>query len=182
MAKSILKTALARLFGDYSYYRILASPTAFPPADAAAAPFVVSVDGHALSGARSEEIRAQSWYAGPGAHVFAWIQDQEIVAVCAFWHGDRYAERAFWPLKPGEAKLVQVVVDPASRGRGIATRLIEHSAAQMHEFGFTRLYARVWHSNEPSLRAFQAARWYRIASVVELRLLGLGPRLRLHWR
>jgi len=182
MAKSILKAALARLFGDYSYYRILASPKEFPPSDAAEASVVVSVDGQRLTGAGSEEIRAQSWYAGSGAHVFAWMQDQDIVAVCAFWHGDRYAERAFWPLKPGEAKLVQIVVDPAFRGRGIATRLIEHSAARMHESGFTRLYARVWHSNAPSLRAFRAARWNQIASVVELRLLGLGPRLRLRWR
>jgi ribosomal protein S18 acetylase RimI-like enzyme len=182
MAKSILKAALARLFGDYSYYRILASPTEFPPPDADEASSVVSADVQSLESARSEEIRAQSWYAGPGAQVFAWRQDQEIVAVCAFWHGDRYAERAFWPLKPGEAKLVQIVVDPAFRARGIATRLIEHSSARMRGFGFTRLYARVWHSNAPSLRAFQGARWQRIASVVEIKLLGLGPRLRLRWR
>jgi len=32
------------------------------------------------------------------------------------------------------------------------------------------------------LRAFQAARWTRIASVVEVKLFGIGPRMRLRWR
>ena len=182
MAKSILKAALGRVLGDYSYYRILASPKAFKLDGVPESSFAIDVDESTLSGARSEAIRSQSWYAGPGAHIFAWIQDQEIVAMCAYWHGDRYAQRAFWPLRSNEAKLVQIVVDPAHRGRGIASRLIERSTARMLGSGFARLYARVWHSNAPSLRAFQAARWSRIASVVEVKPFGIGPRLRFRWR
>ena len=182
MAKGILKSALGRALGDYSYYRIFASPTALELDGALEAAYVGDVDESTLSCARSEVIRSQSWYAGPGAHIFAWMQDQEVVAMCAYWHGDRYAQRAFWPLQANEAKLVQIVVDPAYRGRGIAARLIERSTARMLDSGFARLYARVWHSNAPSLRAFQAARWTTIASVVEFRLFGIGPRLRFQWR
>ena len=182
MAKGILKAALGRLLGDYSFYRIFASPTEPAFADTAEASCAVAVDRNALEAARFPEMREQSWYAGTGAHVFAWMQDQDIVAVCAFWHGDRYAERAFWPLESKEAKLVQIVVEAAHRGQGIAPRLIAQSAARMHALGFARLYARVWHSNSPSLRAFEAARWMRIASVVEVRFLGLGPRMRLRLR
>lgn len=181
MAKSILTAGLRRLFGEYSYYRVFASPKEHGRASPNQEGFLFNVDVDMLSKADSETIKAQSWYAGPGSHNFVLIQQREIVAVCFYWFGDRYAGRAYWPLKPSEAKLVQIVVDPAHRGCGLGPRLIEQSAAVMREFGFTRLYARVWHSNTPSLRAFQAAGWKQIARVVEVRLLGVGPRLRFRW-
>jgi len=181
MAKSILKAGLRRLFGAYSYYCIFASPEDHRSANANHEDFLFNVDVDTLSNAHSETIRAQSWYAGSGSHTFVLLHQREIVAVCFYWFGDRYAERAYWPLKPSEAKLVQIVVDPAHRGCGFGPRLIEQSAAVMREFGFTLLYARIWHSNHPSLRAFQAAGWKQIARIVEVRLLGVGPRLRFQW-
>lgn len=38
----------------------------------------------------------------------------------------------------------------------------------MMERGFDGLYARVWHSDEPSLRAFAGAQWTRCASVIDV--------------
>lgn len=182
MAKTILKAVLRFLFGDYDFYCIFASPLEQESVGASESATVVSVDERALSSARSATIREQVWYAGTGSHVFAWTQEREIVGLCAFWFGDRYAKRGYWPLEPNEAKLVQLVVDSAHRGRGIGPRLIRNAAARMRGLGFARLYARVWHSNTPSLRAFEAAGWQRIARILDVKLLRVGPRLRIRLR
>jgi ribosomal protein S18 acetylase RimI-like enzyme len=182
MAKNILMAVLRFLFGEYDFCCIFASPLERESAGASESAIVVSVDERALSSARSETIREQAWYAGSGSHVFAWTQEQEVVGICAFWFGCRYALRGYWRLEPDEAKLVQVVVDSAHRGRGIGPRLIRNAAARMHALGFAQLYARVWHSNTPSLRAFETAGWQRHGRILDVQLLGVGPRLRIRLR
>ncbi|MDQ2988287.1 MAG: hypothetical protein M3R60_04220 [Pseudomonadota bacterium] len=46
--------------------------------------------------------------------------------------------------------------------------LIAGSCADVMRRGFERVFARVWHSNEPSLRAFAGAKWTRCATVIEV--------------
>lgn len=67
-----------------------------------------------------------------------------------------------------EAKLVQVIVAPTMRGRGAATSLIRFAGASMLHDGFDRLYARIWVTNLPSIRAFERAGWRRIALVLHV--------------
>jgi ribosomal protein S18 acetylase RimI-like enzyme len=151
------------------------------PSDAA----VRRVTVEDVEGCRFGEIREQAWYCGDDAASFGWLVDGEIAGLCVYWWGDRYRTRNFWPLAPRQAKLVEVITARAFRGKGIGRRLIQASAAHMQASGFVRLYARVWHSNTPSLAAFRAAGWRRVALVVQcspgwrrhpLRLtLGSGP-------
>jgi len=115
-----------------------------------------------------EAIKEQSWYGGNGSQVYACIIDGQIVSICAYWYGDRYLERNFWPLKNNEAKLVQLFTAPEARGKGIAQRLIQYSSQKMILRGFNRLYARVWHSNYPSRKAFEKSCWTTIATVIEV--------------
>jgi RimJ/RimL family protein N-acetyltransferase len=125
------------------------------------------VEASAITGSPDPVIREQAGYSGPGSYAFACFAENRIVGICFYWFGDRYRTRNFWPLVEGEAKLVQIVSIPEARGQGIATHLIALSSQDMMRKGFGRAYARIWHSNIPSLRAFERAGWMRLALVIE---------------
>ncbi len=127
------------------------------------------------------EVRRTISYAGSEAAGFCIIKDGHAVAVCWFWWGKRYEERGYWPLDTVDAKLVQIVVADSYRGQGLASELLRSASAEMLAKGFKRLYARIWHSNKPSLRAFAKAGWRKRAFVLEVRYHKLRPPLRLEW-
>ncbi len=52
--------------------------------------------------------------------------------------------------------------------------MIARSTDEMRQRGFRRMYARIWHSNDPSKHAFEAARWERVAFVLEVQPPRLG--------
>ena len=110
----------------------------------------------------------QGWYGGEGSYIFACIVGERIVALCVYWYGDRYLTRNFWPLKEKEAKLVQVYTLPDMRGKGLAPMLIQYSTDVMIERGFVTLFARVWHSNHSSRKAFEKSNWVAVSTVVEI--------------
>jgi hypothetical protein len=87
-------------------------------------------------------------------------------------HGDP------WLLSPGEAALSHLVTARPYRSLGIATKLIAFAARQMGEAGYARLYAWIWHSNIPSVRAFQKAAWKDVALTVSLHVPGVGRQIR----
>jgi GNAT superfamily N-acetyltransferase len=175
---SLLKWLAQRLLGDYAIYRIVAFDLR-STGSALTEQGVVEVDESAVSASGDALVREQAGFCGNGAHVFAVMESGRIVALAAYWHGERYRSRNFWPLQPGEAKLVQIVTVADRRGAGLATRLIQASAARMAALGFGRLYARIWHSNHPSKAAFTRAGWHGIATAIELQPLGVLPRLRI---
>lgn len=113
-------------------------------------------------------ISEQAWYHGNDTQGYACLVDGRIVGVCYFWYGKTYLKRNFWPLAEGEAKLVQIVTIPEMRGHGVAAGLIASAANDMFDRGFHCLYARIWHSNAPSARAFQRAGWRHVATVIEV--------------
>ena len=170
MVKAVAKRLAEWIAGPYGIYVVLRSPEAgaasgVPASEAAR---VGPVDADELRAASAELMRSQAWYGGPGAMAFAYRDGTEILGVCVFWFGERYATRNFWPLREGEAKLVQIVVVPEARGRGIAGTLIAVALPAMFRAGFGTCYARVWHSNAPSMKAFLKAGWTRIAWVAEV--------------
>ena len=163
-----LTRALARLLlGDYQLYRIYRLR---PSASEGDDPLIVALDDpQALEAAPCDELRDLHQYAGEDAYGYGYREGGELLAACWYWAGRRYREtRNFWPLEEGEAKLVQIVTASADRGRDIAGRLLTHSAADMAARGYRVLYARVWHSNRPSVRAFERAGWQYIAFVADV--------------
>lgn len=111
----------------------------------------------------------QAWYGGAGSYGFAGLMDNGAVAgLCFYWHSTRYSLSRFWPLRDGEAMLMQIVTTPAARGRGVARSLIQHSAQLMAAKGLRTLWARVWITNAPSSAAFAAAGWREVAWVLEI--------------
>ena len=174
----ILSSCARWLFGEYSLYFVYRWQSGGQGE--------VSISDQLLRPTANELLRSertllaeQAWYLGSGCDAFAMADEAGIAAVCFYWHGERYKQRGFWPLSPGEAKLVQIVVDPSARGKGLAKQLIEASAASMRQQGWQSLYARIWHSNKPSLLAFERAAWQRIAIVAELYPMGSKRKLRI---
>lgn len=113
-------------------------------------------------------------FSGPQSHGFIYLDDggEKKLSRCWYWYDDRYKERNFWPLIKGEAKLVDIETLQEARGMGIASNLIIYSSNEMKKLGFERLYARIWHSNTPSLRAFAKAGWKPHCLVIEIYPLG----------
>lgn len=171
--KGVAKHVARLLLGDYSIYRIFRFEPSIDmtPGEGEGGTCVVEVDRQAIESSDLPLMREQAWYAGEGAFAYAFVEADRIRGLCFYWHGDRYLQRNFWPLRDGEAKLVQVVTAPDSRGRGVAATLIRVSSQSMRRKGFERLYARIWHSNVPSLKAFSRAGWSQIATVIEVHFL-----------
>lgn len=157
MKRLIHKLAAAGLFPEYSLYRIYEMPSGVPqpPGDS------VRPAGAELFAAHSSpELRELAPYAGDGAHGFgAFTAEGELGSGCWFWTGRRLARRGWGSLPPDATELVQINTASGFRGRGLAVSLIRHGGSRMRELGFRRVFARVWHSNEASVRAFTKAEW-----------------------
>lgn len=180
--KTLLKAIARAVLGDYAPYYILVSPAqpSAPPAQGGNTNYrIAPIDEEAIRNCPDSLIREQAAYAGADALAYACHDGDRIVGICFYWHGARYLTRNFWPLKPREAKLVQIITAPDMRGKRVAGTLIAASCAQVLASGFERAYARVWHSNEPSLRAFYGAGWTRRAVVLELNPLRRKKPMRL---
>lgn len=177
--KTLCKTIAVKLVGEYSPYFIYRLSGAQPSAilSEQSGLKVCQINDEQLAAADTV-LQDQAGYLGSESHTFGCFLDGKLVGVCVYWFGKRYEGRGFWPLKPGEAKLVQIIVSPHARGCGAASFLLKASAAAMGELGFPTLYARIWHSNAPSLRTFEKAGWLRIAFVLEINPL----RTKKPWR
>lgn len=167
------------VLGDYQPYRIYS----YRPASGGTGSRDAGVrridDPSLLSASPHREIQSLSVYAGEDAYGYGcWVND-ELVSVCWYWAGARYhRERGFWSLEDNEAKLVQISTAAAARGQGLARRLVLASAVDMAERGYDRLFARIWHSNLPSIRLFEKCGWKYVAFVLEIYPLKIGRRLR----
>ena len=171
MIKEIVKIIARWLLGDYSAYLIYTNVTkkTFTEEAGVNAKFKVSpVDSEDIGASTDSLIREQVGYAGSGSHAYACFDQDRLVGVCFYWFGERYLERNFWPLKNGEAKLVQIITLPDARGAGVASTLIAQSCRDMGTKGFTKTFARIWHSNTPSIKAFERAGWKRIDLMLEI--------------
>lgn len=176
---------LARaVLGEYAAYLIYAGPVVGHDSSGSAPRLSLSVraiDRTELEQASEPLLREQASYGGSGSHLYACWLDGRMVGVCAYWFGERYRQRNFISLGDQEAKLVQIVTLPQARGQGVASSLIAGSSHDMSRKGFRRCFARIWHSNTPSLRAFEKARWTRQALVVEINPLRRERPLRMRF-
>lgn len=177
--KYFVKSIVRRFLGPYSAYRIYTwaeedetQPVNFPNDTFQ----VVPVEPSEIARCVSPLIQDQVNNAGPGSRVYACYEHGNIVSLCFYWFGDRYRQRNFVSLAPGEAKLVQIVTIPERRGHGAASRLIAESCRAMAKEGYHRMYARIWHSNTASIHAFERAGWRRAELILEFRpFSGIRP-------
>lgn len=166
----MIKNLARAVLGEYSLYYIYrwTGKSATTEAEGQNQFDVRPLNEALLLSSQSAILRDQLGYLGSESTGFGCFLNEQLVGVCFYWHADRYRQRNFWPLQDNEAKLVQVIVQPELRGRGAASALIKYSAEVMCNRGFSSLYARIWHSNLQSVRAFQRSGWQRIAFVIEI--------------
>lgn len=176
---ALLKRLARLLLGDYAPYYIYAAGPAAPAQAGAPALRVAQVEQAALLASAEALLREQAGYGGESSVLFACFDGARMVGLCAYWHGARYRRRNFWPLQADEIKLVQIITLPDMRGRAVAATLIAQSHAILAAQGWRQAYARIWHSNTPSIRAFENAGWQRIALVVEIFPFGRKKAVRL---
>lgn len=167
---TLTKKLAGLLLGDYSAYHIYAFSAGNCRALARQATGFefAMVDKVQVEASADPSIAERASYHGSETRAYACLDGTRIVGVCYFWYGAQYRKRNFWPLGEREAKLVEIVTVPQLRRRGAATHLIAYAAADMLRNGFQRLYARIWHSNKASVKAFQRAGWLRVATVIEI--------------
>jgi len=180
--RNFVKWLAHRLLGDYSIYVIFTESCGREhSAGLPAEPLLAfgPVTEVAIRGSSDSLIREQADYCGDDSSAFACLDGDRIVGICFYWYAERYRKRNFWPLRDRQAKLVQILTLPEMRGRGIASRLIKCSSQEMGKRGFSRLYARIWHSNAASVAAFERAGWTRVALVIEISPLGLRHRIQI---
>lgn len=168
--KNFLKQLVHFLLGEYAIYHIYTCPTgaSAPPHSPKTVRFTMREIGAVeLADSADKLIREQAGYFGEDSIAFACLDGERIVGVCFYWFGARYKkERNFWPLAEHQAKLVQIITLPEMRGREVATTLVALSTYAMREKGFERNFARIWHSNTPSVRAFTRAGWRYVTTIV----------------
>lgn len=177
----LLKVSFKAMFGDYELYGIFQGPG---NSQALSAPVeVIELSEEQLAKSPHQRIRRLAAYAGNDAKGFGILEDGSLVCGCWYWFGERYrSQRGFWPLESTDAKLVQITTAPGAEGRSLAKRLIAQSARSMANLGFERLFARIWIGHKASERAFEAAGWLRIATVVVLHPPWAKRPLRLQWK
>jgi ribosomal protein S18 acetylase RimI-like enzyme len=114
---------------------------------------------------------------GAETYGFSIVKDGQILVKCRVRGGDGHESRNFWPLGAREGELVALETVPEARGRGLAPKLLELACSTLAEREFDHLYARIWHSNSSSIRAFRKAGWTRRALVIEVYPLGKKVRM-----
>lgn len=172
MIRELVKKMAHVALGDYAIFDIYAWEIERDVDLPLGSVTIRSVTKDELAECGDDVLRQRVCYGGGGAKGFGAFLDGKLVGVCWCWYGERYKTRDFWPLLANEAKLVDIVVTPESRGHGVGSKLWLTAARRMAEHGFRRLYARIWHSNSASIRSCTNAGWYKVARVVELHPFG----------
>jgi GNAT superfamily N-acetyltransferase len=171
--KRALKALAKCLLGDYAIYRVgRVRPARTLPVPSGLCLRVL--ERQDLEAATDQELHDSAWYLGSEATAFGCYEGDRLIALACCWWGDRYRRRSSWPIGASAAKLVHVVTLPAARGRGLAPLLILHAEDALRREGRTPLYARIWHNNTPSLRAFEHAGWEPIGTLIEMNPLRLS--------
>lgn len=163
-----LKRLARGLLGEYAIYQIwrIDRPSTMQAASGLLLRPLQSSD--LAQAGLDAELAHLDWYFGEQAFGMGCFENGQLLSVCFFWWGTRYAQRNSWAIKPPAAKLVHIVTLAAARGRGIAPLLIQAGAAQMHARGHAPLYARIWYSHTASQRAFSRAGWRRCGWLLQI--------------
>jgi GNAT superfamily N-acetyltransferase len=161
--RNSMRAAIAKaarlVLGDYAVYRLWVTdrPSKQTTDSSLNVRRVVHADLDATD--TDQVLREAAWYFGNECDAFGCFDKNRLVGLACYWHGQRYRSRNSWPIEHRAAKLVHIVTVPSERGKGVATLLIAESTSRMLQKGFCTLYARIWHSNRPSLSAFARAGW-----------------------
>jgi len=163
-----------RLFGDYKLNRIYqVNLTGFQLRDSRNLDVRRITNLEDLYRSDDQKMRKSASFGGDQYYGFGLWDNSVLASVCWIYTYEQFKEHLIWKPEKDEAMLVDLVTAEEYWGKGYAPALIERACLAMREAGFKRLYAWIWHSNYPSIRAFEKAGWTYIAFAVELYPLGI---------
>jgi len=102
------------------------------------------------------------------------VDGANVCRLAMLW-GMEYKKRNFIKLLENEAKIISVETHEQYRGRGYAAKLLYACEEVATSKGISHLYARIWHSNKSSIKAFKKAGWVKHATKIELSIFGVIP-------
>jgi hypothetical protein len=118
-----------------------------------------------------EELRKQGHDLGSYAWPFGAWMGNELAAICWFQARDTYrGHGGLLLLADNDAELTQITTAHVFRGQRIAPDLIRYGSWCMGRSGYTRLYAKIWHDNVASIKAFESAGWMRESRLLSVTL------------
>src|SRR5262245_34294329 len=174
--KELLKAIARAVFPDYQLIRIYFVDTKIK---------TVELGDHRLRLGRiadetlvireadDRDLQDHAWYAGKDATGFGLWEEGRLVCTCWIWtHNHPQLPKRFARLGTDEEVLMDIITARSSRGKGYAPILISHTESEMKKQGCGRLWAWIWHSNEPSIRSFTKANWTYSHFLVELKVRG----------
>lgn len=176
--KNAIKKAVGLIFQDYRINYIYASPAGQAPVAGEIAELSPDlIEQLAASG--TAKVRGSATFSKAGLRGYAVVEAGQPVCVVHLAETSHYDRAATWPLRPGEAAIMDIATEEAARGRGLAVQLIAAVTARYLRQGRSRIIAFIWWSNTPSVRAFGKAGWRRIGFSVEVQIARRWIALRL---
>ena len=160
------------LFGEYQFNRVYRLDGPVAPLALDAGRELIELGDEQISDLRSNpdpKVRKSAGYAGPGMTGFGVTSSGQLSSVAFFSDRSAFTADNVWPIRSGEAALVELITLPESRGQGLAPQLISHAAQEMFNAGYERLYTWLWWTNHASRRAFEKSGWRYTAFTIELR-------------
>ena len=177
MIKRLIQKIIEAISLKYEIYKIYKTPIESPNIEDDIE--IVEVGQNELEKYDKKLFKKYLPYFGEESYCYVYVINGTVAGICFYWFGERYKERNFIKLDSNEAKLVQIEVVESMRGKGIAKSLIQHSTKTMHERGFNTLYARIWHSNKPSVKTFTKSGWLYQKTIITVSLAKLKLKFRL---
>jgi GNAT superfamily N-acetyltransferase len=127
-----------------------------------------------------EALRRSNWNK-PGAIGFAAWREDILEGVCWFWPGPLLTERNVGRQPEDCAELIQITVARKQQGKGTGPALINFAGRRLHEAGYRRLYAQIWRTNKPSMKAFEKAGWKQVGWFLQLQPFSLPKKVTVRW-
>lgn len=174
--KSIAKGTVGKLLTDYQINRVYhidlheeSKQTSTP----ATLNFALIGDQAELDMALDARVRDHAWYGDEKDNSLGFrLSDGEHI-VCTAWYWRKQHSRLprrFASIDDNELVLADLITADGMRGRGYAGLLMNYADGQLYRKGHTRLWTWIWHSNKPSIIAFEKAGWSYDYFLVEFRL------------
>lgn len=184
MIRESVKRPLRGLFGDYQYWKVYSVDLPYPRPELPEGIQIREVSAQDLEGITAKGFYAGN-YLGEGALGFGLFVERELAALQGVWWGERYVRERngrSWRIPQHAAKTNSLYTFEPYRGRGYAGLLKRYVLAELGNRGFTKVYARIWHSHKNSIHVSTKAGLRLVGVYIEVCPFGKRIELRIPFR
>lgn len=180
-----MKRVLHMLFGNYHYWKVYAVELPYPRPELPEAITIRELTLEDLKTVESDTKIYADAYLGDQALGFGLFVDGQLATLQGVWWGKRYIRERngrSWRIREWEAKTNNLYTINKYRGNGYALLLKRYTLAELGERGFSKAYARIWHSHRASIRVSKRAGMKLVGAYIEINPIGRRVTLRIPFR